>query len=191
MMSKTRCALFAGAVSAVVAGSASASLITMTFTGNAYFVFDNLSVIAADYSIVATGDTDNRFQVSSSGGDAWGISNDSAVLTIAGWGSEQILTPTTTAWNIPYRAAGLVSSNFSQLAVSTDFDVLPAWDMLTSVSTGTSEGSSGNMWLSTARGMVVLNISHSVAFSAVVAPAPGAAACLGLVFAVGARRRRA
>ena len=203
MMSKTRCALFAGALSAAVSSTASASLLQLNYSFQATGTLNGVAFTNAATTITAIVDTANRVSVGGSS-FGYGIANTSTQFSVAGVGSGAITTGmVSTSFNadadgaLPLTVGLALASNPSDSFWTFRAGSRPSWNMLGALSQASVESGGGKFFkpvLSTTVGTLQFGQGNSIfggTFSATAVPAPSAAALIGLVGAVGARRRRA
>jgi MYXO-CTERM domain-containing protein len=113
-----------------------------------------------------------------------------AIVTIADYGSFAV-TSETAAWvNNSFGRSGFGIRDSSDI-LSLGDNSFNTWNMQSSLGPITRTGVFNSTALWTTGGAVRFNGSPAVTFSATVVPGPSAAALIGLVGAVGARRRRA
>ena len=122
--------------------------------------------------------------------DGYQTNTSGAILTIEDYGSFAVTSDTAVWVGNTFGRSGFSIRNSSDI-LSLGDSAFDTWNMQSSLGPITRTGvlAGGNLW--TTGGAVRLTGSTAVTFSATVVPAPGAAALIGLVGAVGARRRRA
>ena len=211
MMSKTRCALFAGALSAVVAGSANAGIpsqqLQMNFAFTASGTLNGVAFSNAAVTFTLTGDTGSRQSFNTFPTAGYYIADTTVPsqrsFNIAGMGQGAVNSVMTTAsYNLfgqqQYRSLFLGSSNAPTTNQIFIINVgTNAWDMsgVSGPASGSAfynQGTAGIPNIDTTLGTLhFTSVTGTATFSATSVPAPGAVALIGLVGAVGARRRRA
>ena len=197
-----RSTILAGALSAAVASTASATLIQMSYTGTGTGTLNGVSFLNKAFTITALADTAN---IGTFGIEKYNA-HTSTTFTIAGVGSGSIATTlyTISVGDFPRTLDLSTATNSDSGNKLFGLDWMPfmgdAWNMQTtfSMNTGSFSYPGGTLpKLSTSAGNLKFSSFFTGAgagtFSAVLnpVPAPGAAALIGLVGAVGARRRRA
>ena len=191
MMSKTRCALFAGALSAAVAGSANAALIEITYSGVASGrwlngIYSGQTFTNKAFTIFTSGLTSNV----SGGPSVFTAANSFTSLTLDGYG-EIGVNSTTNGWvNQSQGRGGLTVTGQSDLFGFSNA-AFYSWNMGTNLGPISGLAVFNTQPLFTVYGAILFSGTATVTLTSTVVPAPSAVALIGLVGAVGARRRRA
>ena len=183
-------AIAAGALSAVVASSASAADIDFTYSGVASGqwlngLYSGQSFTNKAFTITARSLTELVTPYS----DGYKTNTSGATVTIEGYGLFAVTSETAVWVGNTFGRSGFGIRNSSDI-LSLGDSSFDTWNMQSSLGPITSTGSF-NEAFSTTGGLLRFNGSPAVTFSATVVPGPSAAALIGLVGAVGARRRRA
>ena len=191
MMSKTRCALFAGALSAAVAGSANAGLIDTTYSGVASGrwlngIYAGQTFTSKAFSIHSSYLTDAITTYS----QGYKVTNGAADVTIDGFGKFAVTSSTGNfAANVQSRAGFSVIGQGD--VISFGNSALSSWNMQSNLGPISGLAVFNTQPLFTVYGAILFSGTATVTFTSTVVPAPSAVALIGLVGAVGARRRRA
>ena len=191
MMSKTRCALFAGALSAAVAGSANAALIEITYSGIASGswltgVYAGQTFTNKAFSIHSVYLTDAITTIP----QGYKATNGAADVTVDGYGNFAVISSTANFVSNGASRAGFTVVGQSDV-LSFGNGALSSWNMQSNIGPITGTGVFNTQNLFTTLGALRFTGTTTVTFTSTVVPAPSAAALIGLVGAVGARRRRA
>ena len=197
-MSLVRSTIVAGALSAAVASAANAALMTFTYSGVASGswvsgIYTGQTFTGKAFTITGMAITEQR---SSDGAGLYGgysMQHGITQLTIAGLPQMAVTTSMFTQTD-PEGGVVLVSGSIRGAYVF-ETSGPSGWNMLTSLpaapySVGYPSAGIPTI-LTTLGGFQFTSFSGPVTFGAQLAPAPGAAALIGLFGAFGARRRRA
>jgi MYXO-CTERM domain-containing protein len=202
-MSHVRFAIVAGALSAAVASVASATIpqtdLQFNFSGTASGTLGGVAFSSKAFTFTGYGNTQSRAAFNNALFVGYAIAHTTTDFSIDGFGAGSVTSQMATV------SAALFGQNKVNLSLGPANSVTkfvftigePAWDM-----TGVFSGGAGSTTYNTGSGGIPVmqtslgelrftSISSPATFSATAAPAPGAAALIGLVGAVGARRRRA
>lgn len=191
MMSKTRCALFAGALSAAVVGSADAGLIDTTYSGVGSGRWLNGIYAGQTFTSKAfTFYTQGLTSGVSGGPSAFTAANGFTRLTLEGYGDIGVNSITNGWVNNTQGRGGLTVSGQGDLFGFAN-QAFYSWNMGTSLGPISGLAVFNTQPLFTVYGAILFSGSATVTLTSTVVPAPSAVALLGLVGAVGARRRRA
>jgi len=191
LRSSTKFAIAAGALSATVASTASAALITFTYSGVASGTLNGTAFTSAAFTITGVGLTEQRTNNGLYGGYSIQHFGSSTTINIAGFNScianTSLFTQTDPKGGVAL-VSGAVNGSYVLLANT------PVWDMLTSLpaapyTVGYPSGGQGPIISTTLGGLRFTAIAAPLTFGATVAPAPGAIALLGLAGLAGRRRR--
>ena len=191
MMSKTRCALFAGALSAAVAGSANAALIEITYSGIASGswltgIYAGQTFTNKAFSIHSSYLTDAITTIP----QGYKATNGAADVTVDGYGNFAVTSSTANFVSNGASRAGFTVVGQSDV-LSFGNGALSSWNMQSNIGPITGTGVFNTQNLFTTLGALRFTGTTTVTFTSTAVPAPSAAALIGLVGAVGARRRRA
>ena len=191
MMSKTRCALFAGALSAAVAGSANAALIEITYSGIASGswltgIYAGQTFTNKAFSIHSSYLTDAITTIP----QGYKATNGAADVTVEGYGNFAVTSSTDNFVSNGASRAGFTVVGQGDV-LSFGNGALSSWNMQSNIGPITGTGVFNTQNLFTTAGALRFTGTTTVTFTSTVVPAPSAAALIGLVGAVGARRRRA
>ena len=192
-MSFNRFSAVAVAACALAAGSAAnAAVIEFSYTGTAsgrWFngTYSGQSFTNKAFTITLRGLTESATALPN--GMGYKTNTSGAIVTIADYGSFAVTSETAVWVNNTFGRSGFGIRDSGDIVGLGD-NSFNTWNMQSSLGPITSTGSF-NEPFSTTGGLLRFNGSTAVTFSATVVPAPGAAALIGLVGAVGARRRRA
>ena len=191
MMSKTRCALFAGALSAAVAGSANAGLIEITYSGIASGswltgIYAGQTFTNKAFSIHSSYLTDAITTIP----QGYKATNGAADVTVDGYGNFAVTSSTANFVSNGASRAGFTVVGQSDV-LSFGNGALSSWNMQSNIGPITGTGVFNTQNLFTTLGALRFTGTTTVTFTSTAVPAPSAAALIGLVGAVGARRRRA
>ena len=191
MMSKTRCALFAGALSAAVAGSANAALIEITYSGIASGswltgIYAGQTFTNKAFSIHSSYLTDAITTIP----QGYKATNGAADVTVEGYGNFAVTSSTDNFVSNGASRAGFTVVGQSDV-LSFGNGALSSWNMQSNIGPITGTGVFNTQNLFTTLGALRFTGTTTVTFTSTAVPAPSAAALIGLVGAVGARRRRA
>jgi MYXO-CTERM domain-containing protein len=202
-MSHVRSTIVAGALSAAIASVASAAIpqtdLQFNFSGIASGTLGGVAFSSKAFTFTGYGNTQNRAAFNNALFVGYSIAHTTTDFSIDGFGAGSVTSQMATV------SAALFGQNKVSLSLGPANSVTkfvftisePAWAMTGVFSGGAGSttyntGSGGIPVMQTSRGELRFSsISSPATFSATAAPAPGAAALIGLVGAVGARRRRA
>jgi hypothetical protein len=192
-MSFNRFSAVAVAACALAAGSAAnAAVIEFSYTGTAsgrWFsgTYSGQSFTNKAFTITLRGLTESATALPN--GMGYKTNTSGAIVTIADYGSFAVTSETAVWVNNTFGRSGFGIRDSGDIVGLGD-NSFNTWNMQSSLGPITSTGSF-NEAFSTTGGLLRFNGSPAVTFSATVVPGPSAAALIGLVGAVGARRRRA
>jgi MYXO-CTERM domain-containing protein len=202
-MSHVRSTIVAGALSAAVASAASAAIpqtdLQFNFSGIASGTLGGVAFSSKAFTFTGFGNTQNRAAFNNALFVGHSIAHSTTDFSIDGFGAGSVTSQMATV------SAALFGQNKVSLSLGPANSVTKfvftigqsPWAMTGVFSGGAgsttyNSGSGGIPVMQTSRGELRFSsISSPATFSATAAPAPGAAALIGLVGAVGARRRRA
>jgi hypothetical protein len=193
-MSFNRFSAVAVAACALAAGSAAnAAVIEFSYTGTTSGqwlngLYSGQSFTNKAFTITLRGLTESVTALPN--GMGYKTNTSGGIVTIADYGSFAV-TSETAAWvNNSFGRSGFGIRDSSDI-LSLGDNSFNTWNMQSSLGPITRTGVFNSTALWTTGGAVRFSGSPAVTFSATVVPAPSAAALIGLVGAVGARRRRA
>ena len=201
-----RSTIVAGALSAAVASAASASFfvppspnLRFNYSGTADGTLGGVRFAGKAFTFTGLGNTQNRVVFNNALFVGHSITHSSTALSIEGFAAVVVTSQMATV------SSALIGQNRVSLSLAPTpavakfiFSIAaPTWNMTGALSGGAgsttfNSGSSGIPVIHTSLGELrFTSIGSPATFSATAVPAPGAAALIGLVGAVGARRRRA
>jgi MYXO-CTERM domain-containing protein len=185
-------AIAAGALSAVVASSASAADIDFTYSGVASGqwlngLYSGQSFTNKAFTITLRGLTESVTALPN--GMGYKTNTSGGIVTIADYGSFAVTSETAVWVNNTFGRSGFGIRDSGDIVGLGD-NSFNTWNMQSSLGPITSTGTF-NEAFSTTGGLLRFNGSTAVTFSATVVPAPGAVALVGLAGLAGSRRRRA
>jgi hypothetical protein len=191
-MSFNRFSAVAVAACALAAGSAAnAAIIEFSYTGTTSGqwlngAYSGQSFFNQAVTISAASLTD----LVTSYADGYKVRNSVADVTIQGFAKAAVTSQTAVWVNNSVGRSGFGLWNSSDI-LSLGDSSFNTWNMQSSLGPITRTGVFTGGVLQTTMGAVLLTGTNAMTFTATVVPAPSAAALIGLVGAVGARRRRA
>ena len=175
----------------IATSSASAALITFTYSGIASGQWLNglyAGQSFTDRAVTITGTSLTQFVTPYA--DGYKTNTDGVSVTIEGYGLSGVTSDTAVWVGNTFGRSGFGIRNSSDI-LSLGDSSFDTWNLKSSLGPITRTGVFAGAALWTTSGAVQFSGSTAMTFTATVVPAPSAAALIGLVGAVGARRRRA
>jgi MYXO-CTERM domain-containing protein len=182
-------AIAAGALSAVVASSASAAVIDFTYSGVASGQWLNGQFSGQSFTNKAfTITLRSLTELVTSYSDGYKTNTSGATVTIEGYGLFAVTSETAVWVGNTFGRSGFGIRNSSDI-LSLGDSSFDTWNMQSSLGPITRTGAFNTAALWTTGGALRFSGSPAVTFTATVVPAPGAVALLGLAGLAGRRRR--